>query len=132
VADRSTPQVSQQITWVYARDLEGTCRFYGEVLGLDMTLDEGKARIYRASDSAYIGICEAFGGRVVEPKGGMITLVTDDVDAWFARLEHAGATLKGAPERHEAFNIYAFLAEDPNGYLIEFQQFLDPNWPKGK
>jgi len=123
-------QIDQQITWVYAHDLEATCRFYGEVLGLPMTLDEGTARIFAAGGGAYIGVCEAFGGRVVEPRGGMITLVTDDVDAWYARLTDAGATTKGPPERHEAFNIYAFLAEDPNGYLIEFQEFLDQSWPK--
>ena len=129
MADRSTPSIAQQITWVYARDLDATCRFYGEVLGLEMMLDEGSAQIYRATGDACIGVCDAFGGRVVEPRGGMITLVTDDVDAWYARLTAAGATTQGAPERHEAFNIYAFLAEDPNGYLIEFQEFLDPAWP---
>ena len=30
--------------------------------------------------------------------------------------------------RSEQFNVYCFFVLDPNGYRIEFQQFLDPAW----
>jgi predicted enzyme related to lactoylglutathione lyase len=119
------PAIGQTVTWVYTRDLGDTCRFYGEVLGLELVRDEGAARIYLASADGCIGVCEAIGGRTVEPKGTMITLVTDDVDSWYARLLAAGATTHGPPHQVPQFGIYAFLAEDPNGYLIEFQRFLD-------
>ena len=119
------PPISQTVTWVYTEDLAGTCAFYGETLGLELVRDEGVARIYRTSADGHVGVCETVGFRVVEPKGGMITLVTDHVDGWYAHLSAAGATLRGRPERNDRFGIYAFLAEDPNGYLIEFQQFLD-------
>lgn len=117
--------IDQVITWVYTDDLEGTCRFYASVLGLEQTRDEGAARIFRVAGAGYVGVCKAIDGRVVEPRGGMLTIVTDDVDGWHARLTRAGATCRGEPETIEAFGIYAFLAEDPNGYLIEFQRFLD-------
>ena len=119
------PPISQTLTWVYTEDLAATCAFYGETLGLEMVRDEGVARIYRTSIDGHVGVCETVGDRVVEPKGGMITLVTNDVDGWYAHLSAAGATLRSRPERNDRFGIYAFLAEDPNGYLIEFQQFLD-------
>jgi len=119
------PDVNQQITWVYTHDLETTRAFYGQVLGLDCVRDEGKAQIFRTSSHAMIGVCEVFGDRVVEPQGGMITLVTDEVDAWYNRLVQAGVGTRGAPGRMAEFNIYTFFAEDPNGYVIEFQHFLD-------
>ncbi len=119
------PPIGQTVTWVYTHDLSGTCRFYADVLGLDLVKDEGAARIYRASGDGCIGVCQAIGGREVEPKGTMITLVTGDVDGWYARLTEAGAVTRGAPQVVEQFGIYAFLAEDPNGYLIEFQTFLE-------
>lgn len=119
------PPVDQMVSWVYTHDLEDTCRFYADMLGLTQVRDEGAARIFQISPSGFIGVCKAIGGRVVEPGGGMITVVSDDVDGWYERLEAAGASLKGKPEKVEAFGIYAFLAKDPNGYLIEFQQFLE-------
>jgi len=112
------------IAWVYAQDLEATCRFYAGTLGLPLMRDEGEARLYGVTDTSSIGVCRAFGDRVVEPAGGMISIVTDDVDAWYDRLSAAGTTLRGAPERLDQFGIYTFFAEDPNGYVIEFQQFL--------
>lgn len=121
------PPISETVTWVYTEDLAGTSAFYAETLGLEVTRDEGVARIYRTSKDGYVGVCETVGNRVVEPNGGMITLVTDDVDGWYAHLSATGATLRSRPERNDQFGIYAFLAEDPNGYLIEFQQFLDGN-----
>jgi len=121
----SHPPITQTITWVYTQDLEATCGFYAGLLGLELVRDEGAARIYRTSGDGAIGVCEAMDGRVVEPRGGMITLVTDDVDGWYQHLSDAGAVTEGPPERNDQFGIYAFLAQDPNGYLIEFQQFLD-------
>ena len=117
--------VTSQIAWVYTLDLDGTCAFYSQVLGLALSRDEGDARIYATGMHSAIGVCRAMGSRIVQPAGGMITLATGDVDGWYERLRRAGATLRGAPERHEGFGIYGFVAQDPNGYLIEFQAFLD-------
>ena len=123
-----SPAVGQLITWVYCEDLAATCRFYRETLGLPEVIDQGPARIFQAAPGAFIGVCRAFEGRVVGPKGSMISLVTDDVDAWYDRLSAAGVKTQGPPRTLEAFNITCFFAEDPNGYVIEFQRFLDPAW----
>lgn len=113
----------QQIVWVYTDDVETTCEFYGGMLGLELIRDEGAAQIFRTAGQAAIGVCQAFEDRVVEPAGSMITLVTDDVDAWYADLEERGADLLGPPRRLEAFGIYGFFARDPNGYVVEIQRF---------
>jgi predicted enzyme related to lactoylglutathione lyase len=115
--------INQQITWVYTSDLERSHRFYSEVLGLALARDEGTARIYSIVDGAAIGVCETFDNRVVQPDGSMISLVTDDVDGWYQRLCRAGITTGGKPHHLEKFGIYTFFAEDPDGYVIEFQQF---------
>ena len=116
--------VSKQITWVYTHDLEESCRFYSEKLGLTLWRDAGVARIYTVSDSSLIGVCTAFDDRVVEPKGSMITLVTDDVDGWYETLQERGVIVEAPPHTLEQFGIYTFFTRDPNGYVIEFQQFL--------
>ncbi len=111
-----------QISWVYTEDLASTADFYAGVLGFECTRDQGSARIFATGAEAYIGVCKVFAGRVVEPKGGMISIITDDVDAWYQRLVDKGLKVD-PPHRLEQFGIYTFFTEDPNGYQIEFQQF---------
>ena len=115
--------ITAQISWVYTPDLAATAPFYEELLGFECVRDEGGARIYRVSQAAHIGLCEAFADRVVEPKGGMISLVVDDVDACYQRLRERWIEIDAAPHRLEQFGIRSFFVRDPNGYVIEFQQF---------
>ena len=117
--------INGQISWVYTQDLDSTACFYAELLGLKCCRDEGAARIFATGDNAWIGVCQAFADRVVEPKGGMISIVSDDVDAWYQRLVDIGVSIDQPPHRLEQFGIYTFWVKDPNGYLIEFQQFVD-------
>ena len=119
------PNITSQITWVYTDDLEHTSNFYENLLGLKLVIDEGSARIFQVSSTAQIGVCAAFENRIVEPQGGMITLVTTEVDEWYSQLTSKGVTIKNPPCVLEKFNIYTFFLEDPNGYVIEIQQFLE-------
>lgn len=116
--------IESQITWVYTHNLETTCRFYDTLLGLELARDAGKARIYKTSENAFIGVCTTFDNRAVNPAGSMISLITDDVDGWYETLRSAGVSLQGPPHKIAEFNIYTFFANDPNGYVIEFQEFL--------
>ena len=43
----------QQITFLYTRDLAATARFYEDVLGLPLTVDQGDCRIYRVSADGF-------------------------------------------------------------------------------
>lgn len=125
IFDMKQPKIIAQITWVYANDLEQASNFYERDLELDLVRDQGTARIFQVSTTAQIGVCAAFGDRVVEPRGGMITIVTNDVDAWYTQLTSKGVTIVEPPHVFEKFNVYRFVLEDPNGYLIEIQRFLD-------
>jgi len=132
---RPPMEIDQQVVFVYtgSESMDSTCAWYENVLGLERTLDlgQGQARIFRTSSSSFLGVCKVRPGRYVEPKGVVLTLVTKTaaVDQWHKRLSEQGADVLGPPERSDMFNIYAFFVRDPNGYLIEFQSFLDPQWP---
>ncbi|GAA0402079.1 hypothetical protein GCM10009133_08560 [Cocleimonas flava] len=60
-----------------------------------------------------------------EPKSSLITFVSVDIADWYERLLDRGVTIIDAPHVLEAFNIYTLFVADPNGYMIEFQKFLD-------
>ncbi len=115
--------LSRQISWVYTHDLEATAAFYRDGLGLECIRDEGGARIFATAAGAAIGVCQAFDDRVVEPAGGMISLVCDDVDGCYRKLVERGLAIDNPPHRLQQFGIYSFFVSDPNGYVIEFQQF---------
>jgi catechol 2,3-dioxygenase-like lactoylglutathione lyase family enzyme len=114
------------ITFLMVEDLERSHRFYGEVLGLPLVLDQGTCRIYGVAAGAHIGICRRPEAAVLS--GTIVTLVTDDVDGWHARLAEAGTTVERPPTISEEFGIHHAFYRDPDGHLLEIQRFLDPKW----
>ena len=116
------------VTFCYTSRFKETIKFYEEVLGLPLVLDQGRCRIYRVSENGYLGFC-----RDTDPpstQGIIITLVTDDVDEWYENLIAKGVEFEKNPRHNPDFRIYHCFLRDPNGYLIEIQRFEDPKWPR--
>lgn len=111
------------ITFVYVRDLPGAMRFYEEVLGLPLAIDQGWCKIYRLAEAAHIGLVDESRGmhRWAEVKPVQICLRVDDVDAWHARVAGHGVAVSEVWE-NGALGIRAFVFDDPEGYQIEIQQ----------
>lgn len=117
--------IDHQITFLATTDLTRTGRFYAEVLGLREARDQGNCLIFEVAAAAYIGFCQ----RDEMPTPGdaiIVTLVVDDVDAWYAQLRERGVEFDTPPRRNDRYNIYQCFCRDPNGYLIEIQRFLSP------
>lgn len=121
----------QQVTFLYTPNLAATAQFYEQVLGLPMVLDQGTCRIYQVSQGGFVGVCESAGSKPPRPQSVIITLVTADVDGWYEKLQAKGVIFAKPPTYNPQFNIYHCFLHDPNGYLLEIQQFLDPAWPAG-
>ena len=114
------------ITFFYYRDLEKAAEFYEEVMGFELTIDQGWAKIYRVTDSAYVGVVDERRGyhRASPTKPVMVTLVVSDVDAWYQYLKDKGVKTLNEPHDIEELGLRAFLLEDPEGYVIEVQKFI--------
>jgi catechol 2,3-dioxygenase-like lactoylglutathione lyase family enzyme len=103
-----------------------TDHFYREIIGLELVLDQGGCRIYQVCENAFIGYCQR---ESPEKKEGVVfTLVTEDVDGWHRHLVENGVEIEKPPAENSTYNIYNMFFRDPDGYLIEIQRFLDPNW----
>ena len=114
------------VTFCYTTEFEATTHFYEELLGLPLALDQGNCRIYRVRDGAFIGVCRR--AKKPDSAGIIVTLVSDDVDGWYARLVARGVEFEKPPAFNPKFNIYHCFLRDPNDYLIEIQRFDDPAW----
>jgi catechol 2,3-dioxygenase-like lactoylglutathione lyase family enzyme len=117
------PPISHQITFFYTRDLEKTARFYEDILGLELLIDQGTCRIYRVSQDGWVGFCQREYAPV-ETVGVILTIVTQAVDDWYERLVAHGVSFEEPPVVNSHYQIYHCFFHDPNGYLVEIQQFL--------
>ncbi|MGB1287497.1 MAG: VOC family protein [Aggregatilineales bacterium] len=120
--------ISEQITFLYTRNISICTDFYENILGFELSLDQGGCKIWHiAEQHSYVGMCER-ATAPEKPEGIIFTIVTPDVDGWYERLTSRGVKCEHAPKITEEYGIYHFFVRDPNGYLLEFQRFLDENW----
>lgn len=122
------PPIEQQITFLSTRDLPGTVAFYEGIMGLPVALDQGRCVIFQVTGDSYIGFCER-ADAPEQPDGVVFTIVTEKVDLWHQVLSNKGVAFESLPRLNPEYNIYHCYLRDPNGYLIEIQKFLGPEWP---
>jgi lactoylglutathione lyase len=89
------PDVSRNqlaITFLYYRDLPAAMRFYEDVLGLTLAIDQGWSKIYRITDNGYVGLVdETRGSHRANPiKPVQLCIRVADVDAWHAWVAAQG------------------------------------------
>jgi predicted enzyme related to lactoylglutathione lyase len=120
-----TPRAA--ITFLYYDDLAAACDFYAGVLGLPLVVDQGWCRIYRIAAGAFVGLVDAEHGthKPAQDKPVILSFVTADLDAIYARVQDAGATIFRPLATHERIGVRGFMALDPGGYTLEFETFLD-------
>lgn len=114
------------ISFLPSTDLRRSADFYERVLGLGLVLDQGGCRIYRVTDTAYLGVCERGPFDDVQPV--ITTLVADDVEGWHKAIVDAGWGEVTEPEHSDAYQLVHIWVTDPDGNRLEIQRFDDPNW----
>lgn len=114
------------IPWLYYRDLPGAMRFYEEIMGFEMVVDQGWSKIYRIREGAYVGLVDGEKGyhRPSDTKPVIICLNVHDADAWYRRLVERGVEIEEQPTESERLKIKVFMFSDPEGYVIEIQESL--------
>jgi catechol 2,3-dioxygenase-like lactoylglutathione lyase family enzyme len=119
-------EVKGLIPWLYYRDLPRAIRFYEDVMGFEMVVDQGWSKIYRIREGAYVGLVDGEKGyhRASDTKPVIICLNVKDADAWYERLREKGVELESQPEESERLKIKVFMFRDPEGYVIEIQESL--------
>lgn len=118
------------ITFFYYDDIMKVVPFYEELLGFELVLDQKMARIYRIAGNSYFGIVDGNRGHLRhQPRSAvLLTIVSEDVPGWHAKLKAAG--VKGLSEQLRGTYCEHFFFEDPAGYAIEIQRFHNPDVAK--
>ena len=118
---------SGAITFYYYDDIARIAPFYEDVLGLELVLDQGLARIYRIAGASYFGIVDGNRGhlRAQPTSAALLTILAEDVAGWHARLSARG--VDGLSDILTGRFCEHFFFADPAGYAIEVQRFHDPD-----
>ncbi|MFN3671471.1 MAG: VOC family protein [Bosea sp. (in: a-proteobacteria)] len=117
----------KQITFLYYRDLPAAMRFYEEVLGLPLAIDQGWSKIYRITEGGYVGLVDETRGshRANAIKPVQLCIRVADVDAWHRFIATRDVDGLREPRSSTELKIRAFVFNDPEGYQIEIQSALD-------
>ncbi len=121
-----------QITFLYYQNLAPIAAFYQDVMGFELVEDQGWAKIYRVGGDAYVGIVGGEKGfhRPQEKNAVLITLVVNDVPAWYDYLKGQGVTMLSELQHSQEIQVRGFFFKGPGGYTFEIQQFLKPELAK--
>lgn len=111
------------ITFLYCRDLPRAMRFYEEILGLPLVIDQGWSKIYRLCPGAHVGLVDETRGmhRWAPVKPVQLCFRVPGVDDWYAYARAQGLDNLSALFHNESLGIRAFVFTDPEGYQIEIQ-----------
>ncbi|MBT5185765.1 MAG: hypothetical protein HOM01_03085, partial [Kordiimonadaceae bacterium] len=120
------PKIDEQITMLYysEEDFAKAVDFYGQDLKLEATFDDVWVKIYKLTDTAFIGVVKDSDGGFHHPNKDssvMVSIVSKGVDDWYGAIKNA----KNIKIEHEIYDsttapIRAFLIRDPGGYTVEF------------
>jgi predicted enzyme related to lactoylglutathione lyase len=119
------PEAANQlaITFFYYRDLPRAMRFYEDILGLPLAIDQGWCKIYRICDGAHVGLVDETRGmhKWAEVKPVQLCIRVAQVDDWYAYAQERSLNNLSKLFVNEALGIRAFVFTDPEGYQIELQ-----------
>ncbi len=120
--------VELTITFFYYRDLGAAMRFYEEIMGFALAIDQGWSKIYRIGGGAHVGLVdEAKGMHKSAPvKPVQLCIRVPDVDAWHEYAKARNVASLSKLFENDTLGIRAFVFEDPEGYQIEIQSANKP------
>lgn len=118
--------VELAVTFFYYRDLPAAIRFYEDVMGFRLAIDQGWSKIYRIAGQAHLGLVDEARGmhRSAPEKPVQLCIRVPDVDAWHRYARAQGVAALSKLFVNDALGIRAFVFEDPEGYQIEVQSAM--------
>ena len=115
------------VIWLYYHDLSSAQRFHEDLLGVELFVDQGWAKVYPISGSGFMGLVDGERGlhKSTERSCVTVSFITDNVDSWFQKA--AGwkdFNLLTKEVALESERVRLFVGTDPEGYYFEWDTFL--------
>lgn len=116
------------ITLFYYNDLETASKFY-ESIGFLRIVDLEWWKVFKITDDVYLGLVggDIVPERIESKKAVKLIIMVSDIDFLYNKMKEMGVKL----DHDEVYsssrlNLREFSFSDPEGYSIEFGQFMTP------
>ena len=113
--------------WLYYKDLDGIQSFYRDVLGVDILVDQGWAKVYPASLTGFLGFVDGERGlhQATEEKAVTVSFFTTELEVWLEHVRGVGGfELRTPGMSSEGDFVRTFVGYDVEGYYLEWDEFL--------
>ena len=119
-------EIKGVITWLYYRNLPRAQKFYEDIMGFQMEVDQGWSKIYKIRDGAYVGLVDGAHGyhKANSIKPVILCLNVKDVNKWHKKLLDKGLKIEELPRESERLKVKVFMFKDIEGYTIEIQETM--------
>ena len=117
------------LTLFYYDDLGKAFNFYNDILKFEFVADFGYVKIFKVIDGALLGLVDGQLGshRTSPSKPVRLVVMVKDIDPWFSRVKSGVVeTLEETPFTGKKMKLKGFTFKDPEGYTVEFCQYLTP------
>jgi len=117
---------SSSISFLYYKNFEKAKLFFEEILGLELVMDQGFAKVYRISASSFVGCVKKSEGSIDSSNRGgtLISLSTDNVEKEYERIKNYRLPYLSELEVIDRIPLKSFFFKDFEGYDFEIQEFL--------
>lgn len=116
---------NSSVIFLPVSDIEKTVHFYRDVLGLSIDSKQSENLYIFDTGYGYWGFCQYEDGRrpLSGKTGVCLSINLKDDEAVLARYEELKdiCTVIQEPKKHSVYPVYSFFVEDPDGYLVEYQ-----------
>jgi catechol 2,3-dioxygenase-like lactoylglutathione lyase family enzyme len=119
--------VQGTVLWLYYDDLPGMEDFWREMLGREVLVDQGWAKMYEVSSTGFLGLVDGSRGlhQAEDLAGVTLSIITGEVEDWFDRAKSKSLPLRTEEIGDESGRVKVFVGYDPAGYFVEWDTFLD-------
>jgi catechol 2,3-dioxygenase-like lactoylglutathione lyase family enzyme len=112
--------MDEQTTHFYYEDVPKAIDFYSRILGFENVGDNR----FKISENAFLQLNSVSDKHPAkQAKSTAIAFITDQLPQWYEHVQQQGVEIKYTYKPKEGGPHDGFVAIDPEGYLLEFEQF---------
>ena len=119
--------IQANVIWLYYKDIPAAQQFYNEIFGSELLVDQGFAKVYSSSPTAFIGLVDEAQGLhwFSEEKAVTISFITEQINEWYEYLTSKNLEMRTSEILVENDAVEVFVTYDVGGYFLEFDRFLE-------